>query len=117
MLLDPNSCAIPSGLLQNCKIEKPRATVGTMNGMSARLSRIVAQCPRLLTMSQARGTPARMSRLETVRPIMNDHETALSIPFNVTAFSTRLGSENIWTRIPAIEGIITISRKNDTPTA
>jgi len=93
--LDPNNWAIPSGLLQNSKIEKPSATVGTINGMSARLSRIVAQCPRFRTINHARGTPARMSRLDTVRPIMNDQVTALFMLFSVTALNARLGSEII----------------------
>ena len=114
-LLDPKNCAIPFGLLQNSSVEKPSATVGTMKGMSARLSRIVAQLPRLLTMSQARGTPARRSRLETVRPIMNDQDTALSILVKTAALNARLGNENNWAIMPATAGIITIDRKNNSP--
>ena len=115
-LLDPKNCAIPSELLQNSSIENPSATVGTMKGMSARLSRIVAQFPRFLTMSQARGTPAKRSRLETVRPIMKDQDTALSILVNTSALSARLGNENNWATVPAIAGIITINRKNNSST-
>jgi hypothetical protein len=83
--------------------------------MSARLSRIVAQFPRLLTMSQARGTPARRSRLETVKLIMNDQDTALFILVNTAALNDRLGNENNWATMPATAGIITINRKNDRP--
>jgi len=116
-LLDANSWLIPSGLLQNSKIENPSATVGTTNGMSAKLSRTVAQCPRFLTISQARGTAAKISRLETVSPIMNDQDTALSMLVNTAALNTRLGSVNSWATMPAIAGIITINMKNDIPTA
>ena len=93
-LVDPKSWAMPSGLLQNSKIENPKATVGTTNGISARLSRIVAQCPRLLTMSHARGMPAKTSRLDTTSPITKDHDIALSILVRTLALNTKLGSEN-----------------------
>jgi hypothetical protein len=85
---------MPSGLLQNSKIEKPKATVGTTNGISTRLSRIVAKCPRLLTMSQARGMPAKTSRLDTTSPIVKDQDIALSILVKTLALNTKLGSEN-----------------------
>ena len=94
MLVDPNSCEIPTGLLQNSKIEKPKATVGTMDGISARLSRIVVQCPWLLTISQASGIPARTSRVETTSPITKDHNTAPSILFVISGLKAKLGSEN-----------------------
>jgi hypothetical protein len=89
----PKSCAIPPGLLQNCKIEKPKATVGTTNGISAKLSRIVIQLPRLLTTSQANGIPQRTSRLETTNPMMNDHDTAAHILPVTAAGIPKLGSE------------------------
>lgn len=72
----PKICEMPNGLLQNSKIEKPKATVGIMNGISAKLSRIVAQRPRLLTINHASGIPAKISNDETTSPMTNDHAMA-----------------------------------------
>jgi hypothetical protein len=93
-LVSPKSWAMPSGLLQNSNIEYPKATVGTTNGISARLSRIVAQYPRFLTMSHARGMPAKMSRLDTTNPITKDHVIALFILVRTLALTVQLGRES-----------------------
>jgi hypothetical protein len=85
---------MPDELLQNSRMENPSATVGITKGISAKLSSKVVHRPRFLTISHARGIPASMSSEDTIRPIMNDQETASLIRDRTGALNAREGKVN-----------------------
>ena len=79
----PGATEIPRMLIgpvlpQKRRVEKPKATVGMTNGMSARASNILIQCECPRVMSQAKGNPAKRSRVATDSAIIKDQNTAAS---------------------------------------
>ena len=67
-----NSAAMPSGLFQKSESEYPSAVVGTMNGMSAKVSSALRILDFPLTIYHANGSPVTMSMIETRNAIPKD---------------------------------------------
>ena len=63
---------------QKRSVEKPSATVGMTNGMSARASRMLIHRDFPRAMYQAKGSPARRSRVATDSAIANDQNIEAS---------------------------------------
>lgn len=68
----PKSVAAPPGSFQNRRSEYPSAAVGTMKGMSARVSRTFSHLDFPREISHARGSPVIMSNNETRMAIMKE---------------------------------------------
>jgi len=102
----------PEEPLQNSTTAKPRATVGITKGISAKLSMIVVMRLCLLTINQAKGTPASTSNKDTKTPITKDHATASIILWISETLNVKFERVASRKTIPAIAGVTIISRKN-----
>lgn len=73
-------------LPQNSSIEKPRATVGITNGMSASASTTLIHRERPRAMIHASGSPARRSKAATESAIVKDQKIAASARASSSGF-------------------------------
>ena len=100
---------------QNDLIENPSATVGIMNGMSARVSKILVHFVFVLTISHAIGKAASRSTVAMKNATMNDQlSAALHLVSNDSSARTGpiLSSLN---RIPRMGGNRISARKRAIP--
>ncbi len=67
---------MPWGLFQKSKREPPNTAVGTMNGMSAKVSRMFIHLDFLRAISQAMGTAAVTSKAATASAIIKEFRMA-----------------------------------------
>ena len=68
----PKRAEIPSGLLQNNSKEYPSTAVGTMNGMSERVSKMPIHLDLWRAMSHAMGMPVTRSIAETSKATVKE---------------------------------------------
>ena len=85
--------------------------MGTINGMSAKVSRMLSHLDFPRVISHANGTPATTSNKETTRAIMNEFVTAISERFMSEGWSKTVCIMSNFVKIPMIGGSRIRARK------
>jgi hypothetical protein len=108
---EPNMPDKPPLELQNSKIEYPNAAVGTTNGISAKVSRMLIHLDLLRVINHAKGTPASRSKAATIKPIINEFAIAPRAVFTRSGWLRTLCTDGAFMRIPIIGGTRIIAKK------
>ena len=102
----PKSVEIgPPGKLQKSSSEYPNAAVGTMNGMSAKVSRTLSHLDLPRVISQASGIPASRSKAATTSPTMNEFLMAVHAVFIKAGWLMTFWTVGNLINIPRMGGI------------